>query len=65
MDIGETLTAVTKEMDDAEDALIASGFPLEQWMLVRKFVLSAILRHQIVLAKAMENLPLEGDNPIP
>ena len=43
----EQLRRVTQEMHDAEDALIASGFSRDQWMLIKRFVGYAIVQNQI------------------
>jgi hypothetical protein len=38
LSLDEQLRRVTQEMHGAEEALVASGFSLEQWMLIKKYV---------------------------
>lgn len=41
MNFDEELAKAAKEMDDAEDALAKLGFPEDQWMLIKGYVLAA------------------------
>jgi hypothetical protein len=45
------------EMDDAEDALIQMGFPVDQWMLIKQYILSAVAHSHWTIAKATQTLP--------
>jgi hypothetical protein len=54
MNIDEELQKANKEMNDAEDALAQTGFSVEQWMLIKNYVLSAILSNQLSMAKSMQ-----------
>ena len=49
--LAEQLRRVIKEMHDAEDALIASGFSEEQWMLIKRYVGYAIVQNQIAASR--------------
>lgn len=57
MDFDKELEKAAKEMDDAEDALAAKGFPEDQWMLIKSYVLAAITHNQLVVCKALTTLP--------
>lgn len=57
------MSRVTKEMDDAEDALIATGFSAEQWMLIKQYLFAAIVQNQIAVARALSSLPTSGEGP--
>jgi hypothetical protein len=57
IDLDAELKRVTNEMYEAEDNLINSGFPKNQWLLIRKYIASAILHSQVTTAKAWKDLP--------
>jgi hypothetical protein len=57
MDFDKELEKATQEMHDAEDELISSGFPVEQWTLIRKYITSVILCTHIRNCKAWHELP--------
>jgi hypothetical protein len=40
-------------MHEAENALVALGFSLEQWMLIKKYLGYAIVQNQIVSLKSV------------
>jgi hypothetical protein len=61
MNPDEELAKSGKEMDDAEDALAGLGFPTEQWMLIKRYILAAIIHNTCAVAKAMGELPDTGD----
>jgi hypothetical protein len=50
----EGLQKASKDMQAAEDALAATGFPEEQWMLIKQYVLHAVYYHQLVYQKQLE-----------
>jgi hypothetical protein len=41
-------------MEDTEDALTATGFSVEQWELIKRYVLLAIHRNELAIAKSLE-----------
>ena len=45
------------DMDDAEDSLVREGFPEDQWMLIKKYILAAIVHNTLSGLKGLENLP--------
>lgn len=53
--LDEQLRRVTQEMHGAEDALVASGFSLEQWMLIKKYVGYAIVQTQIMALSTLSS----------
>jgi hypothetical protein len=57
MDFDDEIKKTVKEMEEAEDALAAAGFSTDQWILIKKYIHSAILHNQIVFAKAWTNIP--------
>jgi len=57
MDIDEEIEKASKDMDSAETALIKIGFPENQWLLIRSYILSATLHSQLITAKAWQTLP--------
>ena len=50
INLDEEIQKAVKDMDDAEDALAATGFSVEQWMLIKAYVLSAIVHNQCHVA---------------
>ena len=64
-DYDEEFRKTHQDMYDAEDALVRMGFPPDQWILVKKYILSAILSNQITIAKAFENTTLIDPDPKP
>jgi hypothetical protein len=59
--IESMLEQATKDMNDAEDALVRAGFPEEQWLLMRKYILSAINMSHLDIAKRFQDLPVTGN----
>jgi hypothetical protein len=57
INIDEELQKASKQMDDAESALMKLGYPEEQWLLIRNYILSATLHSQLITAKGFETLP--------
>jgi hypothetical protein len=53
--LDEQLRRVTQEMHGAEEALVASGFSLEQWMLIKKYVGYAIVQTQIMALSTLSS----------
>jgi hypothetical protein len=53
--LDEQLRRVTQEMHNAEDALITSGFTLEQWMLIKKYIGYAIVQNQIMALSTLSS----------
>lgn len=45
MDANEESVELIVEMVTAEDALLASGFPEERWLLIKQYLHLAITRH--------------------
>ena len=56
-DVDKEIQNAVQAMNDAEDALVQSGFSEDQWMLIKSYVLSAILHNQLAVAKAWQNVP--------
>jgi hypothetical protein len=63
INLDEMLQKTKQDMDNAEDALVRMGFPEDQWVLIRKYILSATLLMQITTAKAWENFTLTDPKP--
>ena len=59
--LAEQLKRVIKEMRDAEDALVASGFSREQWLLIKKYVGSAIVQNQILALHSLSSFNPENE----
>jgi hypothetical protein len=59
MNYDEELQRTNKEMHDAEDALAATGFSVDQWMLIKQYVLAAIEHRHLILAKKVNELSAE------
>jgi hypothetical protein len=57
MNFDVELKKAAQQMHDAEDELTSAGFPIEQWILIRKYITGAILHTQISIAKAWQELP--------
>jgi hypothetical protein len=53
--LDEQLRRVIREMHDAEDALIASGFSQEHWLLIKKYVGYAIVQNQIAALNSLRS----------
>ena len=58
VNIDEELKRVTSELHEAEDNLLNSGFPEDQWILIRKYLTSAILQNQLTTLKAWQDMPV-------
>jgi hypothetical protein len=54
VNIDEELQKSVKEMNDAEDALVQKGFSEEHWMLIKRYLLSAIVHNQLAMAKSLQ-----------
>lgn len=52
----EEIEKASADMHSSEDALAELGFPTAQWMLVKKYVLAAILHNQLTALKTMESI---------
>ena len=50
------LTKTQKEMDEAEDSLAVAGFSVEQWGLIKDYILLAIHQNNLEQLKAAQNL---------
>ena len=59
--LAEQLKRVIKEMRDAEDALVASGFSREQWLLIKKYVGYAIVQNQILALHSLSSFNPENE----
>jgi len=57
MNLDEELEKSNQEMKAAEDALAAAGFPKEQWELIKRYLVAAIIYNQIVVSRTVRNLP--------
>jgi hypothetical protein len=56
VELDEQLAKLLQEMHEAEDKLIEVGFPEEHWMLIRKYVTTAIGHMQLLAVKGWEQL---------
>jgi hypothetical protein len=54
INLDEEIAKAAKDMDNAEDALVATGFSVEQWMLIKNYILSAIVHNQCHVAKSLQ-----------
>jgi hypothetical protein len=55
--LDEELRNAEQEMRNAGEALLVSGFPADQWELIRKYTASAIAQSQCILFKTLRSLP--------
>jgi hypothetical protein len=55
--LDEELRNAEEEMRNAGEALLVSGFPEDQWELIRKYTASAIAQSQCILFKTLRSLP--------
>jgi hypothetical protein len=55
--LDEELRSAEEEMRNAGEALLMSGFPEDQWELIRKYTASAIAQSQCILFKTLRSLP--------
>jgi hypothetical protein len=55
--LDEELRNAEQEMRSAGEALLVSGFPEDQWELIRKYTASAIAQSQCILFKTLRSLP--------
>jgi hypothetical protein len=56
INVEEELTKTQNEMDEAEDSLAVAGFSVEQWDLIKDYILLAIQQNNLVQLKAVQNL---------
>jgi hypothetical protein len=49
--LDEEIKNASDEMEKAEDALVASGFSVEHWMLIKSYVADAIIHAQLNFTK--------------
>jgi hypothetical protein len=54
MNIEEELEKAKTEMNNAEDALVQSGFSRAQWMLIKSYVLASISHGQLSVAQSLK-----------
>jgi len=57
LSLDEELRNAEEEMRNAGAALLVSGFPEDQWELIRKYTASAIAESQCILFKTLRSLP--------
>jgi hypothetical protein len=50
----EDLQKVSKDMEALEDSLAATGFPEEQWMLIKQYMILACKQSHLAVVKALE-----------
>ena len=55
MNMDDEIAKARADMESSEDALIDKGFSEEHWMLIKKYILSAIVHNQIVVAKSQQD----------
>lgn len=46
---------VSDAMEAAEEALIKTGFPEDQWLLIRDYITNALVRSHLLVVKEWEN----------
>jgi len=63
LDIDGEMQKAKQEMNDAEDALIQSGFSEDQWMLIKQYVHSVVMHSQLAQAKGWQNLKIDPEEP--
>lgn len=63
LEIAAEKQKAAQQMNDSEDSLIKTGFSLDQWMLIKEYILSAILHNQMVITEASLNLPEISPEP--
>ena len=57
LSLDEELRNAEEDMRNAGEALLMSGFPEDQWDLIRKYTASAIAQSQCILFKTLRSLP--------
>jgi hypothetical protein len=57
LSLDEELRNAEEDMRNAGEALLMSGFPKDQWDLIRKYTASAIAQSQCILFKTLQSLP--------
>lgn len=62
VDYSAELDRSNHEAEEAEDALMASGFSAEQWLLIKQYIHSAIYGNQVAVARALQELPPRPDS---
>jgi hypothetical protein len=45
-----------QEMKSAKDALAATSFPKQQWALIKRYIVSAIIYNQIVVGRTVKTV---------
>ena len=55
MNYDEEIGRLSAEMKLAEGALSDMGFPVEQWMLIKQYVLAAVMHGQLLMLKTMSD----------
>jgi hypothetical protein len=48
IDVEEELQNANKGMEETEDELAATGFSKEHWELIRRYILTAITRQELI-----------------
>ena len=61
LDYDQEIERVKNEMDSTEDKLIESGFPEEQWMLIKRYIFSATHLNQLVIGKGYQDASVKSD----
>jgi hypothetical protein len=56
INVNEELAKAKKEMNEAEDALVEAGFSEDQWMLIKQYILSAILHNQLIHLRTIQEM---------
>lgn len=56
MNLDEEMDKANQEMASAEAALAATNFPQEQWALIKRYIVSAVIYNQIVVARTVKTL---------
>jgi hypothetical protein len=62
LSLAEQLKRATKEMHDAEDALVATGFSQAQWSLIKKYIGYAIVQNQIMALSTLDSLNITSES---
>ena len=60
--LAEQLRRATKEMHDAEDALVATGFSQAQWSLIKNYIGYAIVQNQIMALSTLDSLNITSES---
>jgi hypothetical protein len=60
--LAEQLKRTTKELHEAEDALLATGFSQAHWSLIKKYIGYAIVQNQILALSTLDSLNITPES---